>query len=100
MHGREDADVDQLQRDRDPRAGDRGLQPGHLLVSGDQDASDALGEGLQDGPDVAVAVEHGDAEGLEDGTAPGDGGGGLPGGVDGVVEAEELEDEDGNEEEG
>lgn len=96
VHGREDADIHQLQRDRESGAGDRGFQPRHLLVAGDQDAADALGEGLQDRPDVAVAVEHGDAEGLEDGTAPGHGGGGLFGGVDGVVEAEELEGEDGD----
>ena len=43
---------------------------------------------------MAVAVEDGDAEGLEDGAAPGDGGGGLLGGGDGVVQAEELEGED------
>lgn len=94
MHGCEDADVDEFQRDGKSRAGDRGFQPCHLLVSGDQDAADAFGEGLQDRADVAVAVEDGDAEGLEDGTAPGYGGVGLLGGEYGVVEAEELEGED------
>ena len=94
MNGREDADVDQLQRNRKSSAGDRSFQPCHLLVSRDQDATDALGEGLQDRPDVAVAVEDSDAKGLEDGTAPGYGGGGLLGGVYGVMEAEELEGED------
>ena len=96
MYSRKDANINQLQSDRKSSARDRGFQPRHLLVPRDQDAADALGEGLQDGPDVAVAVEHRDAEGLEDGTAPGDGGGGLLGGVDGVVEAEELEGEDGD----
>ena len=100
VYGREDADIRQLERDREPRAGDRGFQPRHLLGSRDQDAAHALGEGLQDGPDVAVAVEHGNAEGLEDGTAPGYGGSGLFGGVYCVVEAEELEGEDGDEEKG
>lgn len=37
---------------------------------------------------------------MEDGAAPGYGGCGLGGGADGVVEAEELEGEDGDEEEG
>ena len=96
MHGCENANVHQLQRNRNSRARDRGFQPGHLLVAGDEDAADALCEGLQDRPDVAVAIEHGDAEGLENGTAPGHGGGGLPGGVDGVMEAEELEGKDGD----
>lgn len=100
MHGREDANIDQLEPDGESRAGDGGFEPCDLLASGDQDAADTLGEGLQDGPDVAVAVEDGDAEGLEDGAAPGYGGGGLLGGVDGVAEAEELEDEDRDEEEG
>ena len=56
VHGRENADVDDLQSNRESGAGDRGFQPCHLLVAGDQDAADALGEGLQDRPDVAVAV--------------------------------------------
>ena len=94
MHSCEDADVNQLQRDRKASARDGCFQPGHLLVSGDQDAAYAFGEGLQDRLDVVVAVEDGDAEGLEDGTVLGDGGGGLLGGVYGVVEAEELEGED------
>ncbi len=100
MHGREDDDVDEFEGDGEAGAGDGGFQPGHLLGAGDEDAADAFGEGLQDGPDVAVAVEDGDAKGLEDGAAPGDGGGGLGGCVDGVVEAEELEGEDCEEEEG
>ena len=100
MHGRQDHNVDELEPDRKTGARNGGFQPGHLLGSRDQDAADALGEGLLDGPDVAVSVQDGEAEGLEDGAAPGYGGGGLGGGADGVVEAEELEGEDGDEEEG
>ena len=100
VHGREDDNVDELERDGEACPRDGGLQPGLLLGAGDEDAADALGEGLLDGPDVTVAVEDGEAEGLEDGAAPGDGGGELRGGVDGVVEAENLEDEDGDQEEG
>ena len=100
MHSRKDGNVDKFEREGEARAGDGGFQPGHLLVAWDQDATDALGEGLLDGPNVAVTVEDGEAEGLEDGAAPGDGGGGLRGGEDGVVEAEELEGEDCDEEEG
>ena len=95
VDGGEDADVEQFERDGETRTGDRGFEPGQLLVSGDQDAADALCESLHDRPDVAAAVEHGDAEGLEDGAAPGYGGGGLLGGEHGMVEAKGLEGEDG-----
>lgn len=77
VHGRQDDNVDELERDGEARPRNGGFQPGLLLGSRDKDAADALVEGLLDGPDVAVAVEDGEAEGLEDGAAPGDGGGGL-----------------------
>lgn len=77
VHGRQDDNVDELERDGEARPRNGCFQPGLLLSSRDKDAADALVEGLLDGPDVAVAVEDGEAEGLEDGAAPGDGGGGL-----------------------
>lgn len=77
VHGREDDNVDELEGDGEACPRDGGFQPGLLLGSRDEDAADALVECLLDGPDVAVAVEDGEAEGLEDGAAPGDGGRGL-----------------------
>ena len=85
MHRRQDHNVDEFEPDGETGARDGGFQPGHLLGPRDEDAADALGEGLLDGPDVAVSVEDGEAEGLKDGAAPGYGRGGLGGGADGVV---------------
>ncbi len=70
-----------------------------MLRAGDVDAADAFSEGLGYGPLVAVSVEDGDAEGLEDGGTPGDGWGGEVGGVDSVGEAKDLDEEDEDEEE-
>lgn len=70
-----------------------------MLRAGDVDTANAFSEGLGYGPIIAVPVEDGDAEGLEDRRTPGDGWGGEVSGVESVRHAEDLEDEDEEEEE-
>ena len=73
------------------------MEPGRLPSTGDEDAAGAFGPILLDREDGAVAVEDSEAEGGEDGGTPGYERRGRVGAVEGAVEAEELEDEDGNE---
>ena len=54
MHRSQDADVEELQEDCDPSACNGGCKPRLLLAAWNKDASNALGEGLLNGPDVAL----------------------------------------------
>lgn len=58
MHKRQDDDVYCFEYDAERRSDDGGGQPGRLLLAGDIDAADSLGECLSDWKEMTVACRR------------------------------------------
>ena len=97
----QDQHIRQLEGQLDAGADNGAGQPLPLPDAGQDDAADAARVALADVVDVAVTVQDGDAEGLEERRAPRDGRrrGARVHGLGGRDEADDLKDEDGDEEE-